>query len=97
MTSVRIATLALPLLVLSLGGCASLLVEANDSQCARDLDAVERTADAAQSELDRGMPAEQRQAALSRMVDAAGRARASCGYDVPDTDGTRRARQPKAG
>lgn len=81
----------------ALSGCAAGVVGGDDSACARELQAVQRTAQAARAELARGVTAEDRQESLSRMVDAASRARQTCGYDVPGTNGSRRARQPKAG
>ncbi len=84
-------------LAVALSGCAGLLSSADDSACAGDLKNVERMAQTARGELADGVPAENRQATLARMVDAAGRARATCGYETPATKGSRRARQPKAG
>ena len=83
--------------VIALSGCAGVLASADDNACERELQRVEHTAQAARTELSEGIIAEARQATLSRMVDAAGRARAACGYERPDTDSSRRARQPKAG
>jgi len=93
----RVGLLCVIGLAVALSGCAGLLSSANDSACARDLKNVEHMAQAARGELADGVPAENRQATLARMVDAAGRARATCGYETPDTKGSRRARQPKAG
>lgn len=95
MNPYRVPLLALTITALS--GCANLGVGADDSQCGRDLEAVQRAAAGARQELRQGVAPEQRQERLSRMVDAAEHARATCGYDAPVTPGTGRARQPKAG
>ncbi|MES1926889.1 hypothetical protein [Salinisphaera sp. T31B1] len=84
-------------LAAGLTGCSGLLISPDDSTCTIDLKRVEQSARDARAELASGMAVEQRQVGLSRMVEAAARARATCGYEVPDTKGARRARQPKAG
>jgi uncharacterized lipoprotein len=88
---------ALVLLALSLAGCTSVFVRSDDSQCARDLAEVERAAEAARQALAQGVSAEDRQPMLDLMVDSADHARASCGYERPDTPSSDRARKPKAG
>ncbi len=81
----------------ALSGCSTLFVSPSDSRCAHDLAEVERAAAAARQALAEGVDAEQRQPMLDLLVDAADHARASCGYEKPDTPSSQRARQPKAG
>lgn len=94
MRSRRLLLMAMPML---LSGCTTLFVGADDTACASDLALVQRTAKTAEDELARGMSAEARQLTLARMIDAASRARATCGYEVPDTPASDRARKPKPG
>ena len=88
------AALAAPLWI---GGCAGLLVSADDSRCAQDLAAVERIAHSARGELADGLDAQARQPTLARLVDAAAHARASCAYEKPKTPSSDRAKGPKPG
>ncbi|MES1927806.1 hypothetical protein SADO_01080 [Salinisphaera dokdonensis CL-ES53] len=87
----------LALAVSVLAGCTTLFVSGDDSQCARDLAEVENAAAAARRALAEGVSAENRQPMLDLLVDAADHARASCGYERPDTPSSDRARKPKAG
>lgn len=83
--------------IVLLAGCSTLFVAPSDSRCARDLAEVEQAAAAARQALAEGVDAESRQPMLDLLVDSADQARASCGYEKPDTPSSSRARQPKAG
>ena len=85
------------LIATTLAGYSTLFVRSDDSQCARDLAEVENAAGAARRALVDGVSAEARQPMLDLLVDAADHARASCGYEAPDTPSSDRARKPKAG
>lgn len=82
---------------IALAGCTQLFVRGDDRRCALDLSEVENAAAAARRQLAEGVAAQARQPTLDLMVESADNARASCGYERPDTPSSDRARRPKPG